>query len=65
MQQQDGLLSCLLCELISLQTSMESNAIDRVTVLKLSIVQVVAAKESNTTLLSRSKVSANQRLSRH
>ena len=34
-------------------------------VLKLSFVQVIGAKESNTTLLSHGKVSANQRLSHH
>ena len=42
-QQQDGLPFHELCELVSLRTSRESSAIDRVTILNSSIGHVVGA----------------------
>ena len=42
-QQQDGLPFHEICELVSLQTSRESSAIDQVTILNLSISRVVRA----------------------
>ena len=72
-------LSCGLRELVSLQTSRESSAIDRVTVLKLSIVWVVRVNDQTPPscrvaksqpirdfpAIEHGMVSANQRLSHH